>query len=93
MSVRTDETGGFDAETALQARVWRIVRDRFEVGEREAGLTQAVLARRMGVRRGQVSIWLRTPERMTLRAAARLLRAMGAELACEARPFGEQAEA
>lgn len=78
------DVGG--VESALQQRVWRVVRDRFDTRARDDGLTQAALARSLGIRRGQVSIWLREADRMTLKAAARLLDAMDADLDCTVRP-------
>lgn len=73
-------------ESDLQERVWRVVRARFDARAQDDGLTQAALARSLGIRRGQVSIWLREADRMTLKAAARLLDAMDADLDCTVRP-------
>ncbi|MDP3402295.1 MAG: helix-turn-helix transcriptional regulator, partial [Brevundimonas sp.] len=70
------------AVLALQTQVWGLVRERFlELGAR-SGFTQAQLAGRLGIPRGQVSLYLREPHRMTLKAAARLLQAMDAGLDC-----------
>ena len=51
----------------------------------EEGLTQAELARRMGLQRERVHYWLSRPEHMTLKAAARLLAGMDARLECRTR--------
>jgi transcriptional regulator with XRE-family HTH domain len=47
---------------------------------RTKGLNQSELARRLGVPRGQVCLWLRDRERMTLKAATRLADAMDLDL-------------
>jgi plasmid maintenance system antidote protein VapI len=52
--------------------------DRFRQGQR-SGLKQADLAKRLGVSRPQIHIWLTDPDKMTLKAAARLMLAMGSE--------------
>jgi transcriptional regulator with XRE-family HTH domain len=63
----------------VQFEVWRKIRQAFET-RRANGLNQSELARRLGVPRGQVCLWLRDRERMTLKAAARLAEAMDYEL-------------
>lgn len=79
------------AVTALQTEIWGLVRARFEAQRESRGLTQAALAAQLGVPRTQVCVWLREPGRMTVKAAARMLIVMGAELRCqvEERPAGE----
>lgn len=67
---------------ALQTQVWALVRDRFLELRASTGLTQAQLAAKLGIPRGQVSLYLREPHRMTIKAAARLLQAMDAGLDC-----------
>jgi transcriptional regulator with XRE-family HTH domain len=63
----------------LQRRVWAAVVARFH--ERQAlGLTQRRLADLLGIAAPQISIWLNDPATMTLKAAARLMLAMDAEL-------------
>lgn len=78
---------GEDAALAaerVQHEVWLMIGQAFaRQGDAEAtalGLTQSDLARRLGVPRGQVWLWLRDRERMTLKAAARLAHAMGYDL-------------
>ena len=63
----------------VQFEVWRMIGEVFET-RRVDGFSQSDLARRMGVPRGQVCLWLRDRERMTLKAAARLADAMGYDL-------------
>lgn len=65
---------------ALQGRVWKAVVERFAACRERRGLTQADLGRSLGVPRSQISAWFRRPEQMTLKAAARLLAVMDAEL-------------
>ncbi len=64
---------------ALQRRIWLAVSQRFTECQ-SGGLTQADLGRALGAPRSQVNVWLKSPERMTLKAAARLLAAMDAEV-------------
>ena len=59
----------------LEHTVVTLVRKRFRELEKSEGLTQAVLAKRMGLTRSQVSRWFAGP--LTLNAAGRLLAAMG----------------
>lgn len=70
----------------LQAGVWRLVRQRFDDWQSETGLRQADLARALGAPRSQVNAWLRRPENLTLKAAARLLHGMDARLTCSLAP-------
>ena len=63
----------------VQFEVWQMIGRVFETC-RTNGLSQSDVARRLGVPRGQVCIWLRDRERMTLKAAARLADAMGYDL-------------
>ncbi|MBN9479565.1 MAG: helix-turn-helix domain-containing protein [Bordetella sp.] len=70
-----DEGPAAEAER-LQLLVWSLIGEAFEK-RRKDGLNQSKLARRLGVPRGQVCLWLRDRERMTLKAAARLAAAMG----------------
>ena len=63
----------------VQAEVWRMIGRAFEAC-RANGLSQSDLARKLGVPRGQVCLWLRDKERMTLKAAVRLADAMGHDL-------------
>lgn len=77
---------------ALQTQIWALVRARFETLKATSGFTQAELASRLNIPRGQVSLYLREPHRMTIKAAARLLRAMGAELDCQLAETGEHCE-
>nr|WP_314433514.1 helix-turn-helix transcriptional regulator [uncultured Brevundimonas sp.] len=72
-----------DVAHDLQAAVWREVHQAF-AARRADGMTQAELARRIGLERERVHYWLSRPERMTLKAAARLLAGMGARLECRA---------
>lgn len=74
---------------ALQTEVWTIVRRRFDAIQAESGLSQAALAAQLGVTPAQVSLWLRDPKRMTIKAAARLLFALEASLHCHLEP-GDQ---
>lgn len=66
----------------LQARIWAEVNRCYRMRERTEGLTQAALARRLDLPRSQVCAWLRHPEKMTIKAAARLLEAMDARIEC-----------
>lgn len=67
------------AAERVQSEVWRMIGRAYEK-RRAKGLSQSELARRLGVPRGQVCLWLRDRERMTLKAAARLADAMGYDL-------------
>lgn len=68
----------------LQHRIWEIVAARYR--ERHArGLTQKQLARRLGISAPQITVWLNDPTAMTLKAAARLMLAMDAEIGFLAR--------
>ncbi len=67
------------AVDGLQAAVWRGVVARFEHLKAAEGLRQADLAAALGVSRPQIHEWLSDPRNMTLKAAGRLLLAMGAE--------------
>jgi len=81
---RASAKAAADAAVAdLQAEIWRLVRARFETQRRERGLTQARLAAQLGVPPSQVWGWLSDPGKMTIKAAARLLAAMDAQLICE----------
>lgn len=60
----------------VQFEVWRMIGEVFET-RRVGGFSQSDLARTLGVPRGQVCLWLRDRERMTLKAATRLADAMG----------------
>lgn len=73
-----------DVARDLQTEVWREVCEVFAV-RRQEGLTQAELARRMGLPRERVHYWLSRADRMTLAAAARLMAGMNARLECRAR--------
>ncbi|WP_426020417.1 hypothetical protein [Brevundimonas sp. DWR2-3-1b1] len=74
-----------DVARELQGVVWSEVHRVFEVRRREKGLSQAELARRIGLQRERVHYWMSRPERMTLAAAARLLAGMDARLECRGR--------
>lgn len=84
--------GGADGEAAtsadeeavlrLQTEVWALVRRRFDEVQSAEGLTQARLAGLLGVPPAQVSLWLGDPRRMTLKGAARLMHALGAQIEC-----------
>jgi len=78
-----------DVARELQRRVWDEVRRAFAVRRGERGLSQAELARRIGLPRERVHYWMSRPERMTLGAAARLLAGMDARLECRSRLAGE----
>ena len=75
-------TGAHDVARDLQAEVWTEVHRAFDMRRRSEGLTQAELARRMGLERERVHYWLSRPERMTLAAAARLMAGMNGRLEC-----------
>lgn len=77
-----------DVARALQRQVWGEVRRTFAVRGAQ-GLSQAELARRIGLPRERVHYWLSRPERMTLGAAARLLAGMDAHLECRVRLAGD----
>ena len=83
-----------DVARDLQAAVWSEVHRAFELRRRTEGLTQAELARRMGLDRERVHYWLSRPERMTLAAAARLMAGMNGQLECRGRlgPMDAMAE-
>lgn len=66
----------------LQQEIWLHVRERYETLRRVEGLTQVGLAAAVGVTPTQICVWLGDPRRMTLKAAARLLAAMGSRLRC-----------
>lgn len=68
------------AAEQLQHQLWSLVRAAVERQRREHGLNQSAIARRLGVPRGLVCYWLARPERMTLKAAARLLAAIDCRL-------------
>ena len=68
----------------LQVRVWEEVHRAFAARRQTHGLTQAELARRIGLERERVHYWLSRPDRMTLKAAARLMAGLGARLECRA---------
>lgn len=74
-----------DAAREVQTAVWAEVHRAFESRRSEHGLTQAELARRMGLHRERVHYWMSRPERMTLAAAARLMAGMNGRLDCRAR--------
>lgn len=74
-----------DVAHELRRAVWSEVRRAFDVRREEQGLTQAELARRIGLQRERVHYWMSRPERMTLAAAARLLAGMDARLECRTR--------
>lgn len=84
-----------DVARDLQAEIWREVRDAFAFRQAEQGLTQAELARRMGLPRERIHYWLGRPDRMTLAAAARLMAGMDAKLECRGRlePMSAMVEA
>lgn len=63
----------------LQRGMWSAMVERFQARQRD-GLTQADLARRLGIARPQVHVWLSDPTKITLKAAARLMLAMEGEL-------------
>lgn len=73
-------SGSVDPAVALRRRLWRAVARRFAERQASHGLTQADLSRALGAPRSQVNVWLNHPDRMTLRAGARLLAAMEAEV-------------
>ncbi|MDO8408559.1 MAG: helix-turn-helix transcriptional regulator [Phenylobacterium sp.] len=80
-----------DAAVAeLQAQVWSLVRARFETQRRDRGLTKVALAAQLGVPPSQVWAWLNDPRNMTIKAAARLLAAMDARLACHVEARGRE---
>ncbi|MBO9544599.1 helix-turn-helix transcriptional regulator [Caulobacter sp.] len=63
----------------LQRRIWAAVVARYR--ERQtSGLTQKHIADQLGIAPPQISVWLNDPTAMTIKAAARLMLAMGAEL-------------
>lgn len=63
----------------VQLHVWSLIAQAYEK-RRKDGISQSQLARKLGVPRGQVCLWLRDRERMTLKAAARLADAMDYDL-------------
>lgn len=71
--------GAVERAEQVQVAVWRLIGQAYRT-RRANGLNQSELARRLGVPRGQVCLWLRDRERMTLKAAARLADAMGFDL-------------
>lgn len=81
----THEPPEYDAARQLQAAVWAEVHRAFERRRAEQGLTQAELARRIGLQRERVHYWMSRPERMTLAAAARLMAGMNGRLECRGR--------
>jgi len=78
-----------DVARELQHAVWREVHRAFDVRRSQQGLSQAELARRIGLQRERVHYWMSRPERMTLAAAARLLAGMDGRLECRSRLIGE----
>jgi len=81
-----DEAAHHDV-ACLQWRIWAEVSETFEARRADSGLTQAELGRRVGLQRERVHYWLSRPERMTLKAAARLMAGMDAELQVRAAPL------
>lgn len=81
----SDDTTAHDAARELQTTVWSEVHRAFKRRRAEQGLTQAELARRMGLHREWVHYWMSRPERMTLAAAARLMAGMNGRLECSGR--------
>ena len=77
------------AVCAAQQALWSLVMGRFRELERDHGLKQADLARRLGLSRPQVHAWLSDPNNLTIKAAVRLLAAMGAGLAYGLKPLDE----
>lgn len=71
-----------DAIDDAQRTVWLLVTRRFRSLRDTVGLTQADLSRRLGISRPQIHEWLSDHRKMSLKAAARLLSAMDARLAC-----------
>jgi len=67
--------GAAEKAERVQRQLWRLIGQVYEK-RRKDGLNQSRLARRLGVPRGQVCLWLRDRERMTLKAAVRLADAM-----------------
>ena len=63
----------------LQRHIWRALNRRFQQAQLD-GLKQSDLARRLGVSRPQIHVWLNDPSKITLKAAARLMLAMDGEL-------------
>lgn len=80
---------GQDVARRLQEEIWREVHRAFAKRRDEEGLTQAELARRIGLQRERVHYWLSRPEHMTLKAAARLLAGMDARLECRIHPLAQ----
>lgn len=74
---------------SLQEQIWAQVRARFDERRDSVGLTQAELAKRLQIPRPQISLYLREPHRMTIKAAARLFHAMDAQLDCRLVDKGE----
>ncbi|MNI36114.1 hypothetical protein D3C73_901550 [compost metagenome] len=77
--IEMSSEGALAEAERVQVEVWRMIGRVFETC-RANGLSQSDLARRLGVPRGQVCLWLRDRERMTLKAAVRLADAMGHDL-------------
>ena len=73
------QSENLDAVVDAQQVLWALVRSRYDDRARE-GLTQSQLARALNRPPSQISVWLSAPDRSTLKAAARLLAAMGGEL-------------
>ena len=67
----------------LQLQLWQAVVEQFR-RRQEAGLKQAALAQQLGISPPQVHLWLTDPSRLTLKAAARLMLALGGEFAIAA---------
>jgi len=84
-----------DVAGDLQAAVWSEVHRAFDLRRQEEELTQAELARRIGLPRERIHYWLGHPNRMTLAAAARLMAGMNGRLDCRGRlePVSGVAEA
>ena len=73
------EAGHILAEMAAD-RLFVLINERYEGLAATAGLTQAEIARRMGVAPQLVNKWFREPRNMTVKTAGRLMAAMEAHL-------------
>jgi transcriptional regulator with XRE-family HTH domain len=73
------------AVDGTRTAVWLGVVARFEHLKAAEGLRQADLAAALGVSRSQIHEWLSDPTNLTLKAAGRLLLAMGARAHVEVR--------
>lgn len=69
----------------VQQELWILVVARFRELEAETGLRQVDLAKQLGVSRPQIHEWLSEPHNMTIKAAGRLMEAMGAQLVFDMR--------